>query len=142
MKKILVSACLLGTPCRYDGKSKPCNEVIKLGEKYELIPVCPEVLGGLETPRKPAEINRDKVIRIDGKDVTKEYLKGAKITLNIARENGISLAILKSKSPSCSNKQVYDGTYKGNLINGMGITAKYLLENGILVLDEGEIHKL
>ena len=120
--KILVSACLLGQPCRYDGKSKPCEAVISLKEKHTLIPVCPEELGGLKTPRIPAEINDDKVVRQDGVDVTAEYNKGAEIALKIAKENGIKLAILKAKSPSCSNSQIYDGTFKRNLIDGKGIT--------------------
>ena len=140
--KILVSACLLGTPCRYDGKSKPCNEVISLGEKYELIPVCPETLGGLSTPRPPAEIKGDSVIRIDGVDVTNEYNLGAEKSLKIAKLHNIKVAVLKEKSPSCSNNQVYDGTYSRRLINGLGITAKLLIKNGINVLNEQELNKL
>ncbi len=142
MKKILVSACLLGTPCRYDGKSKPCPEVIALGEKYQLVPACPEELGGLTTPRLPSEINGDRVIRCDGTDVTLEYKEGAKKALEIARAQDVSLAILKSKSPSCSNRQIYDGTYKRVLIDGYGITAKLLMENGILVISEEELDRL
>ncbi len=142
MKKILVSACLLGTPCRYDGKSKPNSEVISLSKEYELVPVCPECLGGLKTPRLPSEIQGDRVIRQDGADVTREYKKGAEIALQVAKENGIKIAILKSKSPSCSNKQVYDGTYSRALIDGQGITAKLLIDNGIIVLDENELGKL
>ena len=141
-QKILVSACLLGTPCRYDGKSKPCKEIISLGEKFDLIPVCPEVLGGLPTPRLPAERNGDSVIRNDGSDVTMEYCKGAQITLEIAKNQGINLAILKSNSPSCSNSKIYDGTYSGRLISGKGITAELLLKNGIFVLNEQELNKL
>ena len=132
--KILVSACLLGEPCRYDGKSKPNEAVISLKEKHTLIPVCPEVLGGLKTPRIPAEVQGDRVVRVDGYDVTKEYINGAKITLDIA--------ILKSKSPSCSNKQIYDGTFTRTLIDGKGITARLLEKNGIKVIDEQELIKL
>ena len=142
MKKILVSACLLGVPCRYDAKSKPNVDVIALGEKYELIPVCPECLGGLSTPRLPAEIQGDRVIRSDGADVTCEYILGAQKTLEIAREHGIEIAILKSKSPSCSNKQIYDGTYTRTLVNGKGITVRLLEKNNIKVIDENELEKI
>ena len=142
MKKLLVSACLLGTPCRYDGKSKPNDNVIALGEKYELIPVCPECLGGLSTPRLPAEIQGNMVVRNDGVDVTKEYNLGAQKTLEIARENGIEIAILKSKSPSCSNMQVYDGTYTRTLVSGKGVTACLLEKNNVKVISENELEKL
>ena len=140
--KILVSACLLGIPCRYDGKSKPNEKVISLKEKYEIIPACPECLGGLATPRPPAEISGALVIRCDGKDVTDEYNLGAQKTLEIARENDIKIAVLKSKSPSCSNKEIYDGTYTRKLISGKGITARLLIKNGIKVIDEGELDSL
>lgn len=140
--KILVSACLLGEPCRYDGKSKPNEAVILLKEKHTLIPVCPEELGGLKTPRIPAEIQDDKVIRADGYDVTKEYINGAKITLDIAKRECVEIAILKSKSPSCGNKQIYDGTFTRTLIDGKGITVRLLEKNGIKVINEQELIKL
>ena len=140
--KILVSACLLGEPCRYDGESKPNNSVISLKEKYILIPVCPEVLGGLKTPRIPAEVQGERVVRADGKDVTCEYNKGAQIALDIAKRAGISVAILKSKSPSCGNKQIYDGTFSRCLIDGKGITARLFEKNGIKVIDEQELDKI
>ena len=140
--KILVSACLLGEPCRYDGKSKPNEAVISLKDKHTLIPVCPEVLGGLKTPRIPSEIRGENVIRADGIDVTREYKCGAKITLDIAKKEGVSLAILKSKSPSCGNKQIYDGTFTKALIDGKGITARLLEENQIRVIDEQELNKI
>ena len=142
MKKIIVSACLIGTPCRYDGKSKPCEAVIALGEKYELVPVCPECLGGLPTPRLPCEIRDGRVWRIDGRDCTHEYTKGAEKSLEIARENGADTAIFKAKSPSCGKHQIYDGTYSGTLISGQGIASKLFMENGIRVLDEEELEKL
>jgi uncharacterized protein YbbK (DUF523 family) len=142
MEKILVSACLLGTPCRYDGKSKPCNLVIELKGKYQLVPICPEELGGLSTPRLPSEIQGNRVVRCDGYDVTEEYKRGAEISLSIAKSQGIKKAILKSKSPSCSNSQIYDGTYKKVLINGYGITAKLLIDNGIMVISEEELDRL
>jgi uncharacterized protein YbbK (DUF523 family) len=142
MEKILVSACLLGTPCRYDGKSKPVNSVINLKSKYELIPVCAEVLGGLPTPRIGAEIVKDRVLRADGVDVTENYKNGAQKVLEIARQNNCKIAILKSKSPSCGKNGVYDGTFTRTLINKNGILADLLIKNGICVLDETEIEKL
>ena len=135
-ENILVSACLLGERCRYDGKSKPCDEVIKLNEKYNLIPVCPEVLGGLETPRTPCEIRNGKVISANGIDRTIEYTTGAQIALEIAKENNCKVAILKSKSPSCGKGKIYDGTFSGTLTDGNGITAQLLTENGIDVYNE------
>ena len=138
-ENIIVSACLLGEKCRYDGKSKPCQAVINLKEKYNLIPVCPEVMGGLKTPRHPSEIIGDKVIRKDGSDNTKEYKRGAEIALNIALQNGAKKAILKAKSPSCGKGQIYDGTFSGKLKEGNGITAKLFMEKGIEVLTEDEI---
>ena len=142
MEKILVSACLLGISCRYDGKSKPNEGVIALKSKYELIPVCAEVLGGLPTPRIGAEIVLDKVLRADGVDVTENYNIGAKRVLEIARENNCKIAILKSKSPSCGKNKIYDGTFTRTLINKNGILADLLIKNGICVLDETEIEKL
>ena len=142
MKKILVSACLLGIPCRYDGKSNPNQEIISLKEKFELIPICPEVLGRLPTPRIPAEIQGERVVRSDGVDVTLEYTEGAKKALEIAKEKDCDLAILKAKSPSCGNREIYDGTYTKTLTEGNGICARLLMENGIFVIDETEMEKL
>ncbi len=142
MEKILVSACLLGIPCRYDGKSKPVSSVINLKERYELIPVCAEVLGGLSTPRIGAEIVGDRVLRADGVDVTGEYHKGAKEVLEIARKSNCKIAILKSKSPSCGKNGVYDGTFTRTLVRKNGILADLLIKNGILVFDETEIDKI
>ena len=142
MEKILVSACLLGEICRYDAKSKPNSEVIALSKKYELIPVCAECLGGLTTPRIPAEIVNDRVLRSDGVDVTYEYHLGAKRVLEIARSNNCKIAILKSKSPSCGRDKVYDGTFTRTLKNGNGICADLLIKNNILVFTEGEVEKI
>ena len=142
MKCIIVSKCLLGYPCRYDGKSVPCVDVIALKEKFKLIPVCPEELGGLMTPRIPAEIVGDRVIRRDGVDVTAEYTLGAKLALTYALENECTLAILKSKSPSCGKGTVYDGTFTKTLIHGDGITVRLFESKGIQVIDEREAGKL
>jgi uncharacterized protein YbbK (DUF523 family) len=133
---------LLGVPCRYDAKSKPDERVIALSKKHELIPVCAEVLGGLETPRIPAEIVGDKVLRRDGVDVTREYHSGAQCVLDIAIQNSCKIAILKSKSPSCGKGKIYDGTYTKTLKDGNGICADLLMKNNITVLTEREIDKI
>lgn len=139
---ILVSACLLGKNCRYDGKSKPCDSVIALRDKYNLIEVCPEQLGGLSTPRTACEIVVDKVISENGEDKTKEYLLGAQKALEIAKENNCKYAVLKHKSPACSPDKVYDGSFSKNLVNGMGVAARLLSQNGIRVLYEDELYLL
>ena len=140
--KIIVSACLLGKPCRYDGRSKPCDKIISLKERsdIEITEICPEQLGGLPTPREPSEICGDKVISRVGRDVTEPYERGAKEALKIALENGCDYAILKSRSPSCSPDGVYDGSFSGKVTDGMGITAKLFRENGITVVSEDEFN--
>lgn len=142
MENILVSACLLGEKCRFDGKSKPNEQVLKLKEKYNCIPVCPEVDGGLPTPRNSSEIVGDKVIMCDGTDVTNAFQKGACAALLAARENNCKLAVLKARSPSCGKGAVYDGSFTKTLKSGDGITASLLISNGITVIDEMEIDKL
>lgn len=137
---ILVSACLLGLACRYDGKSKPCEDVIKLTEKYNLIPFCPEVMGGLPTPRHPSEIVEDRVINIIDEDVTAQYKKGAEEALKIAKMYNCKYAILKEKSPSCGSGIIHNGEFDGGYIDGDGITARLLKENGIKVLGESDIN--
>lgn len=140
MEKIIVSACLLGESCRYDGKSKPCEKVIRLAEKHELIPVCPEVLGGLSTPRPPSEMQKDgRFINSEGGDVTANYRSGAESTLHIAIQNSCKLAVLKEKSPSCGVHSRYDGTFTRTLIPESGITAALLRENGITVISEDDL---
>lgn len=142
MEKILVSACLLGIPCRYDGKSMPNEKVMALKEKYTLIPVCPEIYGGLPTPRTPSERVGDLVLMKDGKDVTENYNRGADATLKIAELNGAKIAILKAKSPSCGKGMIYDGTFSGTLTAGDGVTVEKLTRVGIAVLTENEIDKI
>ncbi len=144
MKKqpILVSACLLGVCCRYDGESKPNADVIKLREKYILIPICPEVDGGLPTPRTPSERVGDKVLMRDGKDVTKNYIKGAEEALRKAKEYSCTCAVLKARSPSCGSGKIYDGSFSGNLTDRDGVCAELLKKNGITVFTEEEIHLL
>ena len=139
MAKILVSACLLGLPVRYDGQSKLVEKIIKLSKDNILIPVCPEQLGGLPTPRIKSEIKDKRVIRLDGEDVTDNYLNGAHICLEIAKLNKVDYCILKSKSPSCGKGLIYDGNFNGTLIDGDGITCKLLRENGFVVYSEEDI---
>ena len=134
--KIAVSSCLLGVNCKYNGKSNYNDDIIKLKEKYELVPICPEVLGGLSTPRVPAEIINNKVINQEGIDVTSNYNEGAKKALKILQENNIKIAILKAKSPSCGKDQIYDGTFSHTLTQGNGVTTNLFLENDIVVLNE------
>ena len=136
---ILISGCLLGLKCRYDAKEKKLPEIEKLIESYNLIPVCPEQLGGLPTPRIPAERVKDRVITQVGVDVTKEYQIGAEEALKIAKLYNCKKAILKEKSPSCGCRKIYDGTFSRNLIVGNGVTAELLLKNGIEVFGESEI---
>lgn len=142
MENILVSACLLGVSCRYDGKSKPNENVIALKDRYNIIPVCPEIMGGLPTPRKASEIQGCQVVMGDGTNVTKEYQKGAEEVLRLCRLFGCKRAVLKEKSPSCGCGKVYNGTFSGKLIDGNGITAKLLMENGIEVFGETGIMNL
>lgn len=136
---ILVSACLLGSFCRYDGARKTNPEVQKLAECYRLIPVCPEVMGGLPVPRTPSEIQGDRVVMKDGKDVTAEYQKGAEMALAYAHKYHCRYAVLKARSPSCGSGMVYDGTFSGTMKPGDGITARVLKKHGITVLTEEEI---
>ena len=142
MKKILVSACLLGEKCRYDGKSKPCDSVIKLSEKFDLVPICPEVFGGLPTPRIPAEIVDGAVLRKDGVDVTNNYKIGAQKALDIAIQNNIKIAVLKEKSPSCGKDIIHNGKFDGELSPGNGITVNLFLKHGINIYKESEVDKL
>ena len=142
MENIIVSACLLGTACRYDGGSKPDDRVAALLGKAHLIPVCAETMGGLPTPRIPAEIIGDRVIRRDGADVTAEYDRGANEVLRLAELYGCRYAILKERSPSCGKGKIYDGTFSGALADGNGITASLLSSNGITVFGESEVGEL
>ena len=133
-EKVLVSACLLGVNCKYNGKNNYCEQIEEYLQKYELIPVCPEIFGGLPTPRVPSEIKDGRVVTKDGQNVTENFLKGAKETLYLARKYNIKKAILKAKSPSCGHNQIYDGNFQDKLIKGDGITTKLLKENGIEII--------
>lgn len=136
----LCSACLLGIDCKYNGSNNINEKVLELAKNEVLIPVCPEQLGGLSTPRPPAEMNENgQVLTKDGSEVTLEFEKGAAEVLKIARLMDIKTAILKQGSPSCGSKRIYDGTFTGTKINGEGKTAKLLRENSITVISEEEL---
>ena len=141
-ENLLISACLLGIPCRYDNRSVGCDFVTALSEKYNLIPICPEIYGGLPTPRTPSEIVGDKVVMKNGLDVTENYRRGAEASLRIARLNGCTKALLKERSPSCGKDKVYDGSFSGKLVDGRGVTAELLISSGIEVFGESEVCKL
>ena len=138
---ILVSRCLLGEPCRYDGKSKPVPQIKDLERQgHILVPVCPEVMGGLDTPRPPAERQKDgRVVNRAGEDVTAQYLRGAERTLELAKRYGCACAVLKAKSPSCGNVQIYDGSFTGTLIPGQGVAAQMIEAAGIPVWNEEQL---
>lgn len=142
MEKILVSACLLGLECRYDGRSVPREDVIALGKKYHLVPVCPEIYGGLPTPRTPSERVGERVLMRDGNDVTENYRRGALAAARLCELEGIKIAVLKAKSPSCGKGMIYDGSFSGKLTVGDGVTAEYLTRVGVKVLTEDEISEL
>ena len=139
--KILISACLLGACCRYDGASKAHPLAALLAERHTLVPVCPEQLGGLPTPRPPAERRGGRVVTQSG-DVTEQYLRGAEETLKLCKLLGCEAAVLKERSPSCGRGQVYDGAFSGTLTAGDGVTAELLAAHGILVYGESQIEKL
>ncbi|MDY5613003.1 DUF523 domain-containing protein [Dysosmobacter sp.] len=140
--KILISACLLGTCCRYDGASKAHPKAAALAERHTLVPVCPEQLGGLATPRPPAERQEGRVVTKTGADVTEAYRRGAEETLRLCRLLGCEAAVLKERSPSCGHGEIYDGTHSGTLTAGDGVTAALLEANGIPVYGESQIERL
>lgn len=140
---VLVSACLAGMPCRYDARSKGSPEVLELSRRGAAVSICPEVAGGLGTPRRPAEIvggdgadvldGRARVVDDEGRDVTAAYLAGARRALEVAQKAGAATAILTDRSPSCGSRQVYDGTFRGTRRPGVGVTAALLERHGITV---------
>ena len=136
---IIVSACLCGDNCRYNGKDNYNEKVIKFLSDKKFIKVCPEVIGGLETPRAPCEIRNGRVISSQGEDLTHEFEVGAKCVLEIALENKCILAILKEGSPSCGVNYIYDGSFTNNLVKGMGFTASLLKNNGFKISSEKEL---
>jgi len=139
---VLISSCLYGDFCRYDGKSNYIPSVIELKKYCHLIKACSEQLGGLPTPRTPCEIIGARVISKTGEDCTKEFKSGAEQVLFIAKENNCKYALLKQRSPSCGAGKVYDGTFSGTIIDGYGITAALLKKNGIRVFNETNVSSL
>lgn len=140
--RILISACLLGVCCRYDGASKPHPLAMELAKQHELVPVCPEQLGGLATPRPPAERQGQQIIAKTGVDVTEQYRRGAEEALKLCRLLGCEAAVLKERSPSCGSGEIYDGTFTGTLMAGDGVTAELLKANGVPVYGESRIREL
>lgn len=144
---VLVSACLLGVDCKYNGGNNKSQKLLEILDEYKFIPVCPEQLGGMTTPRRPHERvshnsnNLGKVVDEVGTDSTDLFLKGAEETLKLAKSFKVKYAILKERSPSCGNNLIYDGSFSGRLIPGMGLTTKLLKENGIKVYSEEELPK-
>ena len=132
----LISACLCGEYCRYDGGAFDYPHLRRLAEEGVALPYCPEHAGGLPIPRKPCEIVGDKVLAADGTDCTAEYTRGAEGALALCQEHGITAAILKESSPSCGSTRIYDGTHTGVKIPGMGLAARLLSENGVALYSE------
>lgn len=144
MKKVLVSACLLGQPVRYDGKDKRVDSGVlaRWVAEGRVVPVCPEVAGGLPVPRPPAELQPDgRILDVNGRDVTAEFDAGAAHAVALAREHGITVAVLKEGSPSCGASLVGDGTFSGTKVPGAGATAKALRAIGVRVFSELEIDR-
>ena len=136
MEKIIVSACLLGVNCKYNGGNNYNEKILEYLKDKQVIPICPEIMGGLPTPRIASEIKDNRVINKEKKDVTDNFKKGAEETLNLAKRLGVTKALLKSKSPSCGYKKIYDGTFSDNLIDGNGITTELLLKNNFEIITE------
>lgn len=146
---IIISACLCGIDCKYSGKNNYNEKAYELFKSGDAIPVCPEQLGGLPTPRHPAEIvggtvedvlkGKARVMNNHGEEVTAQFIKGGEETLKIAKAGGCTKAILKAKSPSCGQGKIYNGSFSGTLIEGTGVTAKLLQNNGIEVITEEDI---
>lgn len=131
----MVSACLMGENCKYNGGNNLNEKVLNYVKGHQIITVCPEVMGGLPIPRIPAEIVNNIVTAKDGCNVDKEFRTGAEMALQIAKENQVELVILQSRSPSCGPKQIYDGSFSRKKIDGQGVFAKMLIENGFQVVD-------
>jgi len=138
----LVSACLCGEKCRYDGKVFISEHIKQLVVEEKAIMVCPEVLGGMSVPRLPCEIKDDKVLNTNNENKTDRFMNGAKKVLELAKKYDITKAILKEKSPSCGSKYIYDGSFKRELIPGEGLTTKLLRENGIQVISDESFNKI
>lgn len=136
MEKVIVSACLIGENCKYNGKNNKNEKIIEFLKDKEVILVCPEVMGGMTTPRLKSEILNGKVVSEKGDDVTDYFTRGAIIALKKAMDSGAKIAILKEKSPSCGSKYIYNGEFNGTLIKGSGVFASLIGQKGIKILTE------
>ena len=136
---ILVSACLLGENCKYNGGNNRNERVLRYVAGHEIIPVCPEMLGGLPCPRKPVEWVGDRVLTRDGDDCTENFRLGVQRAMDVIASKHVDLAILQSRSPTCGVKQIYDGTFSGVRVDGMGALARALKERGIPLMDAEEV---
>lgn len=141
MQNVLISACLLGVDCKYNGSNNKLDDKIihSLKEKYNLIPVCPEIMGGMPTPRNPVEISDGKVFDYDGEEFTKEFEKGSEEVVKLAKLYDATIAILKENSPSCGSNYIYDGTFNHQKIKGMGIAAHKLSKENIKLFTEENV---
>ncbi len=140
--KVIVSACLLGCNCKYNGKNNLDSELVELLAGEEIIPVCPEVLGGLSVPREPSEIRDGIVILKDGTSVDGQFRRGARLAAEKAAEENVDFAVLQPRSPSCGVGQIYDGTFTGNLISGNGVFAENLIDAGITAVPSNDRKKI
>ncbi len=138
---ILVSACLLGENCKYNGGNNLSERVLRYVAGHEVIPVCPEMLGGLPCPRKPVEWVGERVLTRDGDDCTEAFRLGVQRAMDIIEGKTVDLAILQSRSPTCGVKQIYDGTFSGTRIDGMGVLARALHERGIPLMDAEDVEE-
>ena len=141
-EKLLISACLLGRNCKYNGGNNLHPLAERLGEKYDLVPICPETWGGLTSPRPPAERVGGRILDREGRDVTEAFQRGAQRALETARKNGCRRAVLKERSPSCGAGRIYDGTFTGTTVPGDGVAAALLRAEGLVLYGESEIEKL
>lgn len=139
---LLMSACLMGVNCRYDGGGKMLPELPRLMERYHVVPVCGEVLGGMTTPRVASERVGDRVLNREGADVTAQFHRGAEEVLRLARLYGAEKALLKERSPSCGSGEIYDGSFSGSKTPGWGVTAELLRDSGITVYGESRVEEL
>lgn len=142
MEKILVSACLLGDNCKYNGKNNYTKEIEEIKQYYEIIPICPETMGGLSIPRLKSERKGNRVINEKGQDITKYFVKGADQVLNIVKFLHIKKALLKENSPSCGVKHIYDGTFSNKLVDFQGFTSELLIKAGVECFTEENIKDL
>ena len=141
-EKLLISACLLGRNCKYNGGNNYVPLTEELKERYDLVPVCPEAFGLLPIPHDPSERVGDKVLSKSGEEVTQAFRKGAEKTLAVVEKEGVRLAVLKERSPSCGCGSIYDGTFTGKVVPGNGVAAELLLQHGVTIYGESRIGEL